>query len=285
MPYVDAVNSGFKPTYALIVALNLVPLAGVWLFGWQSFELIFLYWLENVVIGAFTVLRMVVRPYNHVIEVAAPAFLAPFFLFHYGMFCFVHGMFVVSLFGPGDSFSGNLVDVAMLTISQPGMTVAMLSLVALQAFDWLRDTAERGLGSDGVKFLMVAPYRRIVVLHFVILGAGFALAALGDPTIGLVLLVVIKTISDLYHARSDAEYGSSAPIELTEEQLAEMHEKFAEPVVTVNGKQKRFESFAHMKKSKEFRLMQGVMRLMGAGKELRVIESFLDQKIAEEQLR
>ncbi len=30
-------------------------------------------------------------------------------------------------------------------------------------------------------------------------------------------------------------------------------------------------------------MMQGVMRLMGAGRQLRIIEGFLDQKIAEEQ--
>ncbi len=272
-----------KPAYLLIVGLNLVPLAGVWLFGWQSFELIFLYWMENVIIGAFTVLRMVVRPYRHAIDIFMPVFLAPFFFFHYGMFCFVHGTFVVSLFGPGDGFSGELVDQALLTLSQPGMTLALLSLVALQAFDWLQDTAKRGLGSDGVKQLMVAPYRRIVVLHLAIIGAGFALTSLGDPVIGLVLLVVIKTISDVYHAGKDGEAESDMPIELTEEQLREMHEQFSEPVVTVNGKEKRFESFAHMKRSKEFRMMQGIMRLMGAGKELRIIEGFLDQKIAEEQ--
>ncbi|MEM1174841.1 MAG: DUF6498-containing protein [Pseudomonadota bacterium] len=271
-----------KPVYLLIVAFNLVPLAGVWLFGWQTFDLIFLYWMENVIIGVFTVLRMVVRPYQHAIDIAAPAFLAPFFVVHYGMFCFVHGLFVVSLFGGENTVSRDLLESVALVLDQPGMLMALLSLLALQAFDWLRDTVKRGLGSDGVKDLMSSPYRRIFVLHIVIIGGGFLLTALGDPAVGLMMLVVVKTASDLYHARDDASNESDEPFELTDEQLADMNEQFSEPVVTVNGKQKRFESFAHLKRSREFRMMKSIMRLMGAGKQLRVIERFLDQKIAEE---
>ncbi len=271
------------PTTLLIIAFNLVPLAGMWLYDWQSFDLIFLYWMENVVIGAFTVLRMVVRPYSHVIEVVPLFFFAPFFTFHYGMFCYVHGLFIISLFGNDLPDSNNLLESAMLVLDTPGMLLALLSLVALQASDWLRDTVKQGLGSEGVKELMVAPYRRIVVLHVVIIGSGFALTALGDPWIGLVALVVVKTLSDLYHAQKD-ESAVNQPLTLTDEQLAEMHEKFAEPVVTVNGKEKRFASFADMKRSKEFRMMSGVMRMLGARDELRVMQTFIDEKIAQEQL-
>ena len=272
-----------KPGDLLIVAFNLVPLAGVWAFDWHSFDLIFLYWMENVVIGGFVLLRMIVRPYHHAIEIVAPLFFAPFFTFHYGMFCFVHGMFVVSMFGTNEAASNALVDQALLILDQPGMTVALLSLVGLQAFDWIRDTAKHGLGNDGLKDLMVAPYRRIVVLHLVIIGGGFALAALGDPRIGLFALVVIKTVSDLFQARRDGRAESAEPFTLTEAQLAEMHEQFAEPVVKVNGQEKRYASFAELKQSKEFRMMQGVLRLMGGGDQLRIIETFIDQKIAEEQ--
>lgn len=274
-----------KPGHLMIIAFNLVPLAGVWMFGWQTFDLIFLYWMENVIIGLFTVLRMVVRPYQHAIDIAAPAFLAPFFSVHYGMFCYVHGIFVVSLFGGNDTFSGDLFESIALVLDQPGMLMALLSLLALQTFDWLSDTARHGLGNDGAKSLMVSPYRRIVVLHLVIIGGGFLLTALGEPAVGLMLLVVVKTVSDLYHARDDAAENSDEPFELTDEQIAEMNEQFAEPVVKVNGKEKRFESFAHLKRSKEYRLMMSVMRFMGARKELRIMETFLDQKIAEEEAK
>jgi len=267
----------------VVIALNLVPLVGVFMFGWQSFELIFLYWLENVVIGAFVLLRMVVRPYGHVVEVLPLLFFAPFFTFHYGMFCFVHGGLLVSLFGPDELKSGGLLSQALLVLDAPGMRTALLALIGLQLFDWLRDTARRGLGNDSLKALMTAPYGRIVVLHLVIIGSGFALSALGDPRVGLVALVVAKTVSDLYQARKDQRASDDEPFELSEEDLALMHEEFSEPKVTVNGVDKYFDSFADLKRSKEFRLMRGVMRLMGVGDKLKIIERFIDQKIAEER--
>ena len=46
---------------AVLIALNALPLYGVVAWGWQSFDLIFLYWLENLIIGAFTLLRMLVE--------------------------------------------------------------------------------------------------------------------------------------------------------------------------------------------------------------------------------
>lgn len=43
--------------YALIFA-NTVPLIGVLFFEWSLFAIIFLYWMENIVIGFFNLLRM-----------------------------------------------------------------------------------------------------------------------------------------------------------------------------------------------------------------------------------
>ena len=37
----------------LLVAANLVPLAGVLFWGWQVKQVVFLYWAENIVIGLF----------------------------------------------------------------------------------------------------------------------------------------------------------------------------------------------------------------------------------------
>ena len=62
-----------------LVGFNLIPISGVFAWGWQSFDLIFLYWMENIVIGVFTLGRMVIRPYGHPVELAFPLFFAPFF--------------------------------------------------------------------------------------------------------------------------------------------------------------------------------------------------------------
>ena len=59
-----------SPSLAILIALNALPIYGVLNWGWQSFDLIFLYWLENLIIGGFAILRMLVRPYRHAIDLA-----------------------------------------------------------------------------------------------------------------------------------------------------------------------------------------------------------------------
>lgn len=278
-------DDGQRPfALVLLVAFNLIPLVGVLNWGWQSFELIFLYWMENLVIGAFSLVRMVVRPYGHAIDGVFPVLLAPFFAFHYGFFCWGHGTFVVSLFGPEHLNGFDLLATTREVLARPHMLLALGALTLIQVMDWVRDVRQRGFGADGVKDLMVAPYRRIVVLHVTILAAGFALGALDEPTVGLIILVGVKTASDLYHWRHDsqAEPGGKV-VEVTPELIREMAEKYPEPVVKVNGREKKFASFAEMKASSEFRMAQAVMRLMGFGRELEALTTYLDMRIEEEQ--
>jgi hypothetical protein len=40
-----------------LIAANLVPLGGVLFAGWSAFEVVFLYWLENLIIGFSTSAR------------------------------------------------------------------------------------------------------------------------------------------------------------------------------------------------------------------------------------
>ncbi len=272
------------PTQDLLIicGLNLLPLCGVFLWDWQSFDLIFLYWMENVVIGAVMILRMVVRRYESPFELAFPLFLAPFFAFHYGMFCWGHGTFVVSLFG---NFPDRmeLVPAALEVLAEPTMLAALASLVFLQLFDWQKDVAKHGFGTDSVKDVMVAPYRRIVVLHITILASGFLLGVLEEPLAGLVLLVALKTIFDLWHFEHDRQAAEEEAFELSPKDLEKMNAMYAEPKVTVNGEERRFASFAELARSKELKMALGIMRLVGGKKEIKVIETYLAMKIAEEQ--
>lgn len=274
---------------ALLVALNLVPLIGVLNWGWKSFDLIFLYWMENVVIGGFTVARMVIRPYRHPLDFAFLLFIAPFFCVHYGMFCWGHGTFVVSLFGSRDAFDEGLLSATLAVLSAPHMLAALAALTLIQAVDWARDVRQRGIGADGIKTLMVKPYRRIVILHITIIAAGFALAALDEPTAGLMILVLVKTATDVWHwkidSAADAEGRADADELLTPERLAELAEKYPEPKVTVNGRELNFSSFSEMKSSNEFRLAQSIMRLLGTGSELKLLSAYLEMKVAEEEGR
>jgi hypothetical protein len=47
-----------NPVAWLSLAVDLLPVAAVILFGWKAVPLVALYWLENLIIGVFTILRM-----------------------------------------------------------------------------------------------------------------------------------------------------------------------------------------------------------------------------------
>ena len=268
----------------LIVGLNLIPLVGVLNWGWQSFDLIFLYWMENLVIGAFTAARMVVRPYGNALALIFPLFLAPFFIFHYGAFCWGHGTFIISLFGPETMNGFDLLPAVVTMLSSELMLVALIALATIQALDWLRDVRQQGFGGDSAMTLMIHPYRRIVVLHVTILAAGFALAALNEPMLGLVILVLVKIGSDLWHWRkADVSPVSTTPAELTPVQLAELEAQFPKPVLTVNGVEKEFASFTEMANSKEFRMARAVLKMVGVGAHMNSLVTYMNIKVEEER--
>ncbi|MCP4287954.1 MAG: hypothetical protein GY792_26545 [Gammaproteobacteria bacterium] len=271
-----------------MIALNALPIYGVLSWGWQSFDLIFLYWLENLIIGALNILRMLVRPYRHGLDFAMPLFFAPFFTLHYGMFCLVHGVFVFSLFGQDRFDSQGLTDVLQHiwpVLQGNHLLWAAICLLLLQVFDWLRDITKNGPGFDNVKALMMAPYRRIVVLHITLIVSGFALAALDEPVVGLMILILLKTAFDIYHWKKDDAVDAddkADALTLTPEKLRQMQEQFAKPEIEVNGNKLRFDSFQEMKDSKHFKMLSSIMRMFGRSKEYRFIETFIDMKIAEE---
>jgi Family of unknown function (DUF6498) len=41
-----------------LIAVNTIPLFGVLFFGWSLFSIMFLYWLENGIVGFFNVFKI-----------------------------------------------------------------------------------------------------------------------------------------------------------------------------------------------------------------------------------
>jgi hypothetical protein len=217
-----------------LIAANVLPLVGVLLFGWSTFAIVMVYWCENVIIGVINVLKMLCcRPDPAEIERAMLArgenpkireaisllkgqaksvgllnhtsklFVIPFFIFHYGMFCMVHGVFVVTLLG-GEGmhgFGGSPLEVFPALFARAGaegLWWAIAGLAASHLYSFFTNYLGRGEYRRTVlPLLMMQPYARVVVLHVAILFGAFATFALGSPIFLLVLLVVGKTALDL----------------------------------------------------------------------------------------
>jgi hypothetical protein len=185
---------------ALAVALNLAPVAGVLVWGWSAFALIFLYWLENVVIGVRTAAGIVGAAALNRSSLAAATAVAGFFAVHYGIFCLVHGTFVVSMFGGASSGIDLPEAMALLFDRESSLVVGLFAIVVWQAVHLAMFLTSREARERPPFELMGAPYPRIVILHVTIIFGGLLLMMLNEPVAGLVLLALIKMAFDVAEA-------------------------------------------------------------------------------------
>lgn len=189
-----------RPSALVLIAANLVPLYGVFLLDWPVFPIILLFWMENLVVGAINILKILAARPDDTLTWLGKIFLVPFFSFHYGMFCLVHGIFVMGLFGgqfkEGAPFPGTEQFFKMIWDYHLGWAILALALSHLFSF-WTNYLRSGEYRQAALKDLMNQPYSRVVVLHLTILGGGFLMALLHSPVVGLILLLALKTSFDV----------------------------------------------------------------------------------------
>jgi hypothetical protein len=190
----------------LLVAANLVPLAAVLFFDWDVGALVVLYWSENLIIGFYNLLKMA-----GALGLRA-VFPGVFFTLHYGGFCAVHGFFILNLLLGGASFGDDrpwpffliflqlLLDVIDQVLAQAPREwlIAFVGLLVSHGYSFVSNFLLAGERERATaRSLMAAPYKRIVILHVAIIAGGFAVVALGEPLLLLLVLVVGKTGLDI----------------------------------------------------------------------------------------
>ena len=177
--------------------------------GWSVWTILIVYWLENGIVGAFNVLKMRKaeggddgargrlvdqRPAG---PSMAKAGLVPFFVMHYGIFWFVHGVFVLTL----PLFAGAESDrVGHRTRAGPlddpgrgrGPVHQPRRVVPVQLHRQRRVPAH------------VSARRRCSrrtagwsILHVTIIFGAIAISMTGAPVAAIVVLVLLKTALDL----------------------------------------------------------------------------------------
>lgn len=197
------------PSLVGSILVNVAPLAGILFWGWGIGPLVLLYWLENVVVGGVTLLRMITSGLASGVAAVGLLFIVPFFVFHYGLFCFVHGIFVMVFLG-GAQQTSTLVDspVALFEAAlhaAPNMPWMLGLIAAWRLTLFLTQFVLRGeFERSNPMIEMGRPYGRIITLHFAIFAGAFAMMALGQPTWGMFALIGLKTVFDFLSARKDA---------------------------------------------------------------------------------
>lgn len=200
-------NLSKTSVWALVIA-NIYPITGVIFFNWEVFPLLLFFWTENLVIGFYTVLKMLTASSENA-KTAAKFFMIPFFCFHYGIFTLVHGIFVVAIFGSRLADSGST-DIGSLwqQVINNGLIWGTLLLLVSHGLSFFQNYIGKNEYKQAeITGLMYQPYGRVVILHVTIIIGGFLTMLLGSPLIGLLLLIILKVFIDIItHLREHKKY-------------------------------------------------------------------------------
>ena len=208
-----------------LIAVNLVPLAGVLFAGWRAADVVLMYWVENLIVGLLNIPRILLaqaepgdapgRALPDRLRANAPAAL--FFVLHYGLFCAVHWMALIELFG-ADTLAAPGVDddsIAVLLAIWHRLTGESLSIVSAAAllgshlFSFFFNFLGQGEYRCVVAGTMVErPYKRIAVVQVFAIVCGALLQHVDSPLAAVAVFVLVKTVIDLHlHGRERVVLG------------------------------------------------------------------------------
>lgn len=194
---------------AQALLLNLVPVGGVVVLGWDAMLLLLFYWIETLVIGVVNVLKIgAIGLAAGRIGTLVCAGVILFFCLHYGIFCSGHGAFLMMLMTfsggaiPTDNTSFADFDPFMMAwgviSSDAGLWWSVAAIVVMQVgvfvVFWLWPGTWRRVNPYRQ---MIEPYGRIVVMHLTIMIAAIPVLLLGAPALAVLALAVMKTGLDL----------------------------------------------------------------------------------------
>lgn len=188
-----------KGSIAIALA-NIVPLIGVLLGYWSAFDIIFLYWFENIIIGLLTICRIISSPKRGSLPKSDVFFTAAFFCVHYGFFTYGHGIFLASFFGEQLMANNSLTDdtivnITGLMLSHRDIQLTILAIFLAHVIDFILAYKDRTF--DTTRKEMFKPYKRIMILHITIIFGGFV-ATRFENTWGIALIMIaLKTYYDL----------------------------------------------------------------------------------------
>lgn len=210
-------------TQALLLLANLLPVAGVFWFGWDVGSIVVLYWVENLIVGVWSILKMLVAGGRKAL------LRIMFFCVHYGGFCAIHGLFVLKLtqFTDVDALAATssdwpgplavigtfiqLVEQILAAAPEQLLWAGLALFISHGASFLLLFIGQQEYREVSARELMIAPYKRIALLHIAVIAGGFLVKALGSPLGLLLALVALKTGMDIMlHIRSHREAADPA---------------------------------------------------------------------------
>jgi hypothetical protein len=201
------------PSGVLLILVNLIPIFGVLYLNWNAYDVIVLYWVENIVIGICNIPRILLaqkRTFTNPFlgrgpgefdfsDFAGNLFMSGFFTIHYGVFTLVHGIFILNLIARKSTF--------LINKDFSGITVFFIALLISHGYSLITNyIVKEEYKHRSAQEAMMKPYGRVIVIHLtIILGAIISQIL---PSVLIIIFVLMKTLFDLgLHLKS--HYNSS----------------------------------------------------------------------------
>ncbi|AKE52457.1 DUF6498-containing protein [Kangiella geojedonensis] len=275
------------PGSIALALANIVPLIGVLLGYWNAFDIIFLYWFENIIIGLFTVCRMTIRPDTPAFFKFGGLFLGAFFCVHYGFFTYGHGSFIASFFdeqllGTDSGINSNILNVAGYMLSQRGIQITIAAMFLAHIVEYIIAYRHRDIETAPKE--MFKPYKRIIVLHIAIIFGGF-IATMLDNSIGVALVMIaLKTYFDLKPPQFATSANKSFDKSISDEEAREkIRQSLLNPEIKINGKTHQFSSVEEMVNSEVYKKHSKWIRWLLPKKHRALYEEVLNECLEKEQ--
>jgi hypothetical protein len=194
-------------TLVSLLVANLAILIIAVLRDWRLFDLLFIFWLENVIIGIFTIFKIIMaqkRTENQnrspLIEVIVKMVLVPFFILHFYGFCAIHGIFILLLFGnlAAGTSTDNIPELFSMVVNRSSALIGAATLFISHAISFfVHYIGKKEYHTTNPGNAMISPYKRILLVQVVILGGAFIIANYGPSSVLLMILFfILKTATD-----------------------------------------------------------------------------------------
>lgn len=189
----------------LLIAANLVPIAGTLFYGWRLSDVMVLYWAESAVIGFFNLCKIVV------IGRWFALLAGPFFLGHFGGFMAVHFLFIYTIFVQGPNDMGAVGELGEVVALFQGLWPALLALFLSHAVSFYSNFLGRQeYRGRTVNKQMSEPYGRIIFMHLVLIFGGGLTLVLGETTPVLLGVIALKIFFDIRaHLKQHRGHGNT----------------------------------------------------------------------------
>jgi putative flippase GtrA len=189
-------NEAVKLTSAsslVLVAANLIPIAGSVFLDWRLADVMVLYWAESAIIGFFNVLKIAV------VGRSMALLSGPFFVGHFGAFMAVHFLFLYHIFiQPQPTQVASSDELAVVANLFLVLWPALLALFISHAVSFLTNfIGRREYVNRTVNKQMSEPYGRIVFMHLVLIFGGGLTMILGGSTLVLLIVILLKIVFDV----------------------------------------------------------------------------------------